>query len=490
MQPQIRRVGIGLIALFVAVFIQLNYVQIFAAERIARNPANILNLIRQYSIKRGTILTRDGEVMAVSKATGDKLKYQRTYPNGELYGHITGYVSVAAGARFGLEASFDDQLLGQSNVLSMQDIEDSLFGGGKQGDDLQTTIDSRLQEAARTALGGERGAIVAMDPRSGEVRAMWSNPSYDPSPLSVHDGTDAERAYRALDPSSPQSPLVDLATRITYPPGSTFKVVTTAAALESGRFTPQSTFDDPVELELPLTNNTLMNFSHGTCAGGGEITLFEALTVSCDTTFADLGLRIPDDVRSMAERMYFNEEIPFDIPDQASTFPNVADEDAPLRAYAAIGQGDTSASPFQMALVAATVANDGVVPRPRLVRQIIDPSGGIVDRFSPSDLDRAMSSETARQTTEMMESVVAEGTGTAAQIPGVAVAGKTGTAQTVEGQNPHTWFICFAPANDPKIAVAVIVEHGGSFGSEATGGAVAAPIAKQILEADRRIDGW
>ena len=490
MQPQIRRVGIGLVALFVAVFIQLNYVQILAAERIARNPANILNLIRQYSIKRGTILTRDGEVMAVSKATGDKLKYQRTYPHGELYGHITGYVSVAAGARFGLEASYDDQLLGHSNVLSMQDIEDSLFGGGKQGDDLQTTIDSTLQETAKEALGNERGAIVAMDPRTGEVRALWSNPSYDPSPLSVHDGKSAQQAYRALDPTSPTSPLVDLATRVTYPPGSTFKVVTGAAALESGRFTPQSTFDDPVELELPLTDNTLMNFSHGTCAGGGQITLFDALTVSCDTTFAELGLKIPDDVRSMAGRMYFNEEIPFDIADQASTFPDIPDEEAPLRAYAAIGQGDTSATPLQMALVAATVANDGVVPRPRLVRQIIDPSGGIVDRFSPSDLGRAMSPETARHMTEMMQSVVDEGTGTAAGIEGVPVAGKTGTAQTVEGQNPHTWFICFAPVNDPKIAVAVIVEHGGSFGSEATGGAVAAPIAKQILEADRTVDRW
>lgn len=490
MQRQIRRVGIGLVALFVAVFAQLNYVQIFAAERIAKNPSNILNLIRQYSIKRGAILTRDNEVIAQSKATNDKLKYLRVYPQGDLYGHITGYVSVAAGARFGLESTYDDQLLGHSNVLSMQDIQDRLFGGGRQGDDLQTTIDSRLQEAAKQALGDNRGAVVAMDPRSGEVRALWSNPSYDPSPLSVHDTSDAQHAYEALDPTSPQSPLVDLATRVTYPPGSTFKIVTLSAALDSGRYTPQSTFDDPVELELPLTNNTLMNFSHGTCAGGGQITLFEALTVSCDTTFAELGLKIPDDVRKTAEALSFNDAIPFDLPVQPSTFPHIDDADAPLRAYAAIGQGDTSATPLQMALVAATVANDGTVPRPRLVHEIIDPSGGIVDRFSPSDLGRAMSPATAEQVTQMMESVVEKGTGTAAQIPGIKVAGKTGTAQTSEGQNPHTWFICFAPADDPKIAVAVIVEHGGSFGSEATGGAVAAPIAKQILEADRTVDRW
>jgi penicillin-binding protein A len=490
MQRQIRRVGIGLIALFVAVFVQLNYIQIFAAERIARNPSNVLNLIRQYSIKRGTILTRDGEVMAVSKPTGGRLKYLRTYPEGELYGHITGYVSVAAGARFGLEASFDEQLLGENNVLSMQDIEDRLFGGGQRGDDIQTTIDSRLQEAARTALGDNRGAIVAMDPSTGEVRALWSNPSYDPTPISQHDGSKAQAAYEALDPATSKSPLVNIATSNRYPPGSTFKVVTTAAALESGKYTPQSTFEDPLALDLPLTTNTLKNFSRSTCAGGGEITLFHALTISCDTTFGELGLKISRDVFHTAGAMGFNDEIPFDIANVASIYPDVPDEEAPLRAYAAIGQGDTSATPLQMALVAATVANDGVVPRPRLVRQIFDPSGGVSDRFSPSDLGSAMSPEVAQHTTEMMESVVAEGTGTAAQIPRVSVAGKTGTAQTVEGQNPHTWFICFAPAEDPKIAVAVIVEHGGAFGSEATGGAVAAPIAKQVLEADRSIDGW
>jgi peptidoglycan glycosyltransferase len=490
MQRQIRRVGIGLIALFVAVFAQLNYIQIFAAERIARNPANALNLIRQYSIKRGTILTRDGKVMAVSRPTRGRLKYLRTYPEGELYGHLTGYVSVAAGARFGLEAGFDEQLLGDNSVLSMQDIEDRLFGGGKRGDDIQTTIDSRLQEVARTALGDNRGAVVAMDPSTGEVRAMWSNPSYDPTPISQHDSTAAQEAYEALDPSSSKSPLVNIATTNRYPPGSTFKVLTGAAALESGRYKPDSTFEDPLALDLPLTTNVLRNFSRSTCAGGGDITLFHAMTISCDTTFGELGLEIPRDIFHMAGDMAFNEEIPFDIATIASIYPDIPDDEAPLRAYAAIGQGDTSATPLQMALVAATVANDGVVPRPRLVRQIYDPSGGISDRFSPSSLGRAMSPETAQETTEMMESVVAEGTGTAAQIPGVSVAGKTGTAQTVQGQNPHTWFISFAPAQDPKIAVAVIVEHGGAFGSEATGGAVAAPIAKQILEADRSIDGW
>jgi peptidoglycan glycosyltransferase len=192
----------------------------------------------------------------------------------------------------------------------------------------------------------------------------------------------------------------------------------------------------------------------------------------------------------MAEAIGFNEPLQFDVGTEASTYPDVPDDNAPFRAYAAIGQGDAAATPLQMALLAATVANDGEVPRLRLVREVIDSGGGIVQRTDPETTGQAMSAQTAQEITDMMVAVVESGTGIAAQIPGVKVAGKTGTAQTVEGQNPHAWFIAFAPADDPQIAVAVIVENGGSFGSEATGGAVAAPIAKLIMEADRQIRGW
>jgi peptidoglycan glycosyltransferase len=214
------------------------------------------------------------------------------------------------------------------------------------------------------------------------------------------------------------------------------------------------------------------------------------LVESCDTTFAILGLQIPDDIRSIAESMGFNSDIPFDIDTNASDFPDVPDDAEPQRAFAGIGQGDVAATPLQMALVAATVANGGETPRPRLVREITDPEGGISERFSPETIGTAMSSATADQVTEMMVAVVERGTGTAAQIEGLEVAGKTGTAQTVEGADPHAWFICFAPANDPQLAVAVLVENGGTLGSEATGGQVAAPIAKTILEKDRELRGW
>ena len=457
MQAQIRKVGLGLVVLFIAVFLQLNYVQIFAAERIASNNANVRSLLREYSIKRGDILTLDGTPVAVSKATGEKLKYRRTYPEGELYAHITGYYSIRYGTSR-IESTYNDQLLGDAGVISMQDIQDQFLGAGEQGDDVRLTIHSKLQQAARDALGSNRGAIVAMDPQTGEVRAMWSNPSYDPTPLASHDGKEARRHWESLDPGSSSSPLVSRATSRGYAPGSTVKVITAAAALE-GKYNPRSTFDDPVELELPQTDETLTNFTKTACAGG-QIDLFTALEISCDTTFAMLGMEMPDEIREVAEGMGFNEQIPFDVGTEPSNFPEVGDDNKPFQAYVAIGQGDVIATPLQMALVASSVANGGATPRPQLVREVIDPSGGIVEKTQPETIGEAMTADTARQVTEMMVAVVDSGTGTGAQMPGVKVAGKTGTAQTVQGANPHTWFIAFAPAEDPQLAVAVIVENG------------------------------
>lgn len=490
MNAQIRKVGLALVFGFLAVFLQLNYVQIFAAESIAENDANQRSTLREYSIKRGRILTLDSIELADSRATNGRFKYRRTYPEGELYGHITGYYSLFFGSER-IERSYNEALLGDSGVLSMQDIQDRFLGSGEQGDDVRLTIVSRLQEIAREELGSQTGAVVAMDPTTGEVRALYSNPSFDPDPLASHDPKQARAFWETLKPNSPTSPLVNKATSRGYPPGSTFKVLSTAAALESGRYRRDSTFDDPVELELPLTNETLQNFSKTSCAGGGQIDLFTALEISCDTTFGTIGLEIPEHIYEVAEAVGFNARLPFDISTQPSGYPDIPDDDAPLRAYAAIGQGDVRATPLQMAVVASTVANEGRVIRPRLVREILDLSDGPVQSFPPEELGEAFSERTADTLTEMMVAVVDSGTGTAAQIDGVEVAGKTGTAQTgVEGESPHAWFICFAPANDPKLAVAVLVENGGTVGSEATGGAVAAPIAKAILEADRAIRNW
>ncbi len=489
MERQIRRVGIALLVAFLALFVQLNYVQIFAAKRIAANPANVRNLLNEYSIKRGDIVTADGKTIAFSKATNDTLKYQREYPGGDTYGQITGYDSLVYGTR-AIESAYDQQLLGRAGVISMQDIQDSFLGEGQQGDNVQVTINSQLQATAKQALGDNQGAVVALDPQTGEVRAMYSNPSYDPSELASHDSKTQRAYWNSLNPNSASTPLINKATSTRYPPGSTFKIVTAAAALDSGKFTPSSTFPDPTQLQLPQTPKTLTNFTHTACQGGTPIDLFTAVRISCDTTFAILGLRIPKEIYDMAHKLGFEAALPFDILTEASAYPKVSSDRQPFRAYDGIGQGNTAATPLQMALVAATVANGGVEPRPRLVHSIIDPSGGIVERFSPETLGRAFSPATAATLTKMMTAVVQNGTATAAQIPGVAVAGKTGTAQTVPGAPPHAWFISFAPAGNPKIALAVIVEHGGSYGSEATGGAVAAPIAKDIIEADKQIEKW
>ncbi|MPZ70706.1 MAG: penicillin-binding protein 2 [Actinobacteria bacterium] len=489
MERQIRRVGIALIALFLAVFVQLNYVQIFAASDIANNGANSRALIKKYSVKRGSIVTIDEVEIARSVATRGKYKYKRTYPEGELFAHITGYLPFA-GEATGVEAAFNDDLSGEGGTLSMQDLQDRLLGSGERGDDVMLSIDSRLQEIARDSLGENTGAIVALDPTTGEIRAMYSNPSFDPNPLASFNTGTAEDYYQTLDPDSGTSPLVAVATRRTFPPGSTFKVLTASAALESGRFQPDSTFPDPNELELPLTNQTLTNYSNTACTGSGQIDLFTALRISCDTTFGIIGLRVPDDIREMAGRMGFNESLPLEIGTAVSRFPNIPDDEEPLRAYAGIGQGEVAATTLQMALIAAAVANGGDVPVPRLLHRIIDASAGTVSEPEPETMGEAMSAQNANDVKRMMVAVVESGTGTNARIEGIEVAGKTGTAQSAEGANPHAWFIAFAPANDPQLVVAVFVQNGGSFGAEATGGLVAAPMAKALLEADRRLRDW
>jgi len=488
MQPQLRRVGFGLLVAFLAVFAQLNYVQIFAAEDIASNPSNIRSLLREYSIKRGDIVTADFVTVAQSVSTDGRLRFLRRYPEGDLYGHITGYYSLVFGTDR-IERSYNEQLLGESGVFSMQDIQDRFLGSGERGDDVRLTIDSRVQSAARDALGGNTGAVVAMDPQTGAVRAMWSNPSFDPNPLASHRPPRIREAWERLNDQTP-NPLQHIAAARGFPPGSTFKVVTAAAALESGRFDPQSTFDDPVSFTPPQTSSTISNFSGGTCAGGGQITLADALRVSCNTTFAQLGQEVSEPMVDVTNGMGFNRRIPFDVATEASTFVRADEDNLPRRSLAAIGQGDVVTTPLQMALVASSIANGGETPRPRLVEEVIDASGGIVARPAEETIGRAMSESTADTLTQLMVAVVESGTGANAQIPGLDIAGKTGTAQSVEGAAPHAWFIAFAPAQNPRIAVAVFVQNGGSFGAEATGGTVAAPMARQVIEADRQAREW
>ncbi len=485
MDRQIRRLGIALLLLFVLVFAQVNYLQVVQAHKLANNPANHRLILEQYSIDRGSILARDGQtVLARSVRTKDVLTYLRQYPGGSLYGQITGYYSLIYGSS-GLERSFNDYLAGTAPELVPRNLVDEVLGRPKRGADVITTLDPLLQRVAHRALGGLPGAAVALDPRTGEVLAMVSNPSFDPNPLASHDTSVQNAAWKRLN-DNPGKPLLSKATQELYPPGSTFKLVTASADLQGGA-TPQSQYPNPPFLDLPQTNNTLKNFGNEHCEGGApQITLDQALTVSCNVVFGQIGLDLgADALVGQAQSYGFDGTIPFDLPFAEGSIPAASTfkENLPLLAYSAIGQASVVANPMQMALVAGAIANGGVEMAPHLVSEIRDPAGRIVKSFDPREIGQPISAGTAAAMTSMMVDVVNHGTGTPAQIPGVQVAGKTGTAQHGGTGAPHAWFVAFAPAAHPTIVVAVVVLDGGNLGSDATGGHVAAPIARAIIQA-------
>ncbi len=454
-----------------AVIANLAWVQIFGADRIQNNAYNKRRMVEEYAVQRGDIITADDQTVARSEKTGTQYEWQRVYPFGPLYADITGYDSWKYG-RSGLELSFNDQLLGKGTALNVRSLANRLMGTSKKGNSLRLTVDSKLQRTASEALADSRGAVVALDPKTGAVLAMVTSPTFDPNSTVPLPGRDTEAAWAALN-ASPGRPLFNRATSGLYPPGSAFKPVVAAAALQVGVVTPETRFDCNGRLNVHGYN--IYDFGRKT---HGDISFATALVLSCNITFAQVGMRLGGEAFvQYSEAFGFDKPIPFDIPTTASKVQDAAGLDAnPVAlATASFGQGQDLATPLQMALVAAAIANDGTLMQPYLVDQVQDYNGREVERTSQKRLSEVVSSATAETLTQMMVQVVEEGTGTAAQIEGVRVAGKTGTAE-VEGAEPHAWFICFAPADDPKIAVAVIVENGGE------GGVTAAPIARRVLE--------
>jgi len=492
MERQIRRLGVALMVLFVIAFAQVNYLQVFAADRIADDPANAQRqLIAEYKVDRGSILAADGTtVLASSRKSPGDLRFQRRYPHGELYAHETGFYSFVFG-RTELEQAFNDFLAGDAPELLQQTLTDLILGRPKQGATIVTTLVPEIQEAAAAAAAAEAGdvAIAAIDPATGDVLALVSEPTYDPNLLASQDPKVVRDSWEVLN-EDPDKPLLSRASDELFPPGSTFKLVTASAALENG-FGPDSLWPNPNELDLPLTDATIENFGGSTCSGGSQITLADALRQSCNVVFGEVGLELGADALADQARKYgFTAEpgedlVPFDIPWTSGVFPapETFAEREPAVAISAIGQQDVAANPLQMALVAAAIGNGGVEMQPRLVTEARDPTGQVIAEFAPQEFSQPLSAANAAALTQMMVGVVESGTGTAAQIPGVTVAGKTGTAQHGEGANPHAWFVSFAPAEAPEVAVAVIVLDGGSLSSEATGGQLAAPIARAVLEA-------
>jgi peptidoglycan glycosyltransferase len=492
MERQIRRLGVALMVLFVIAFAQVNYLQVFAADRIADDPANAQRqLIAEYKVDRGSILAADGTtVLAFSRKSPGDLRFQRRYPHGELYAHETGFYSFVFG-RTELEQAFNDFLAGDAPELLQQTLTDLILGRPKQGATIVTTLVPEIQGAASAAAAAEAGdvAIAAIDPATGDVLALVSEPTYDPNLLASQDPKVVRDSWDVLN-EDPDKPLLSRASDELFPPGSTFKLVTASAALENG-FGPDSLWPNPNELDLPLTDATIENFGGSTCSGGSQITLADALRQSCNVVFGAVGLELGAEALAEQAREYgFTAEpgedlVPFDIPWTSGVFPapETFAEREPAVAISAIGQQDVAANPLQMALVAAAIGNGGVEMQPRLVTEARDPTGQVIAEFAPQEFSQPLSAANAAALTQMMVGVVESGTGTAAQIPGVTVAGKTGTAQHGEGADPHAWFVSFAPAEAPEVAVAVIVLDGGSLSSEATGGQLAAPIARAVLEA-------
>ncbi|HTG46622.1 MAG TPA: penicillin-binding transpeptidase domain-containing protein [Actinomycetota bacterium] len=504
MDRQIRRLGIAFVVLFSVLFAQVAYVQVFAANRIADNDANAARKIRaQYSVQRGEILASDNlTVLARSVPnpdTASPFRYLREYPQGELYGQLTGYYSRLYGLS-GLEDAMDPYLAGTAPEFAAQNLTDLILGRPKQGGTVVTTLVPRLQRVAKQALGSLTGAVVALDPRSGDVLAMYSTPGFDPNRLSSGTTDQMTAAWNQLN-ADPQKPLLSKAFQELYLPGSTFKLVTASAALANG-WAPTKTWPNPHVLDLPGSHSTLENFGNELCAGGARfVTMAEAFTESCNVTFGIIGLALGAEKLSKQARAYgycptdpdaspdcIEPTIPFLLPWASGRFP-VPDYFSDKRskvATSAVGLDNDLQNPLQLALVSSAIADGGTMFAPRLVTEVRDSSGLPVRSFAPAVEGHPISTATAAAMRAMMVDVVERGTGTAAQISGVTIAGKTGTATNGDNVPPNAWFTAFGPAGPtqtPRIAVAVIVLDGGSLGNEATGGRVAAPVAKQVIEA-------
>jgi len=476
MNKPIRRVAFIALIMFALLLANGTYMMIFRQSALAAQPQNRRVRDAEFAQDRGAILAAGKTEIAKTVASKDRFKYQRVYPNGELYAPVTGFYSYDR-ASSALESTYNAQLAGTDDALFVRRLIDLVTNRPPKGASVQTTIVPKIQKAAADALGDQKGAVVALDPKTGAVLAMVTSPTYDPNDIATHDIEEAGEAYDRLASNS-QRPLANRAPREIYPPGSTFKLVTAAAALADGK-TPDSLVESPDRLRLPGTRIFLPN--SGSC-GGTKITITQALKVSCNTAFANLGLDLGEDkLREQAQLFGFDRRHLADLGGVASQFPDKLDE-AQL-ALSSIGQYDVAASPLQMAMVSAAIANDGVLMDPYVVSTVRTPDLQSIETHKPKELSTAMTQEDAQELQQMMSVVVSQGTGSNAQISGVEVGGKTGTAQSDPRRKPFAWFTSFAPLDDPAIAVAVIVEDAEIPRSDIAGGRVAAPIARGVMQA-------
>ena len=483
MNRAVRRISIAALVMFVLLLANINYLQGFEASALSSKPGNSRAFAAQFQYQRGNIETADGVVVARSKAVGGIYKYQRVYPSGQEYAPVTGYDALYGAT--GIEKTQNSVLSGNSSSLAVRNVIDMITNKPRKGATVQLTINSKAQNAAWSALqaGGKSGAVVALDPSTGKVLAMASYPSYDPNQLAVLDGTTLNKNDNALLNDKNQ-PLLNRATSATYPPGSTFKIVTSSTLFSQGKGSPSSVVDAPTSLTLPQSSTKLINNNGEACGtmGNGKATIDVAFTESCNTAFANIGMQLGSAaLKSEAEQYGFNNSnLTIPIPVVASNFP--LEPALSFTAMSAIGQKDDTVTPLQEAMLSAAIANGGKLMRPYLVQQVQAADLSIVDQASPQVLSTPVSSDVAGQIKTMMLHVVSQPDGTAAAfnnaIPGVQIAGKTGTAQNGvnnSGLNDAV-FTCFASNGNRSMAVGVIIQGGGY------GAAAAAPIAVSVLK--------
>jgi len=480
MNRQLRRVSTVVLLMFLSLFCSTTVIGVFQVDNLRVDKRNARTLYQSYSTERGPILV-GGQPIAQSVPVDDQYKFLRKYDDPEMYSAVTGYFTLNQGMT-GIEGALNDKLSGTANDQFLDQLNALLTGQNPKGAAVELTIDPDIQKAAWDALGDQVGAIVALEPKTGAILAMVSKPGFDPNTLASHDTASVLDEYQKLNGEKP-NPLINRAIAgDLYHPGSVFKLVVAAAAFESGKYTPDSEFDSPDRLQLPQTTTVITNSGGRSCGGTPKATIATAIRLSCNIPFAELGMELGEDaIAETAQEFGFGDRIAIPMPVTPSLYPTGMD--LPHLAMSAFGQYDDRVTPLQVAMVSAAIANGGTLMQPTLVKRVIAPDLTVLQPFQPSVYSRPMSRATSAELTQIMVSGVSDGVASNARISGVDVAGKTGTAQNGTGQPFTLWFTGFAPAENPQVAVAVVLENGGGRGQSAVGNTLAAPIGKKVLEA-------
>ena len=479
MNAQIRKIFVVVLIMFAMLGLAVTNTQFISAPSLNADPRNVRTNLHAAEIDRGPIIVEKTAI--ASSELDDDNHYTRVYDQGSLYVSATGYFSSVGYGSTGIEAAQENVLDGQSQTLLGQRLRNLLTGEKRQGGGVELTLRASMQEAAAAALGDRKGAVVALDAKTGAILALYSSPSFDPNALASRDAGEVQDAYATLD-ADPKNPMLNRTISERYAPGSTFKVLTAIALIENGIANPDTRMDSPVSTTLPGTNTEVSNIESSTC-GDGKPTLTEAFARSCNTTFVLASEKLTtQQLTDVTKRFGFGHEQEIPLTVIPSVFPSAADS-AQL-AMSSIGQYTVQATPMQMAQVAQTIANGGQMMSPYLIKQIVDADNQTIRKTKATEAGRPISADTASKVTGMMQAVVSQpyGSGTPMALPNVSVAAKTGTAETGEGDRANAWAIGFAPADNPQIAFAVIVE-GDETNPTPHGGDVAGPVAKAVLEA-------